>query len=780
MPHSLEELISEKDISYEQELVKEPDNLDTWLKYYSTKSEGSLIQKVFILERAVNELPKSEELWLIYVDVLVEHASKLNYYHHRLQFNRVNFVFDRAISLLNTSVPLWSRYVQFLVKQYGQVSRIRNKFNLALFNIPVSSHGLIWPLYLEFANLIGGITASKIYQKYMQFEGEAADLEEYVERFIEFGDSKQALAVYEKLIGSGKSKATSIVNVCKDYLDLLLSDEFENTVVREKVEEIVNRAVSQWPDQLAYFTLRLISYFKSENNHQKVRYLYGNGIRQCANTHDFVEIYNSYVEYEEHQLLNVKDDQELDFRMSIFENLLSDRPLLLNEMKLRQDSNNLDHWFERIELFTERLDKKLQTYTFAISQVNPLKAHSELKTLVDLWVQYADEYASKNDYTTANIIYSKSTTSQFKSLDQLAELYIKWSEFCLLSDAFEDPDARAVKVIEDVLSKTEDVEVNDNTVDIHRRIHKSPKLWAYYLDLLDSFVEDVNQNEEINRVSSAYERLIESKLATPQNFITYASFLQRMKRIEKSFQVYENGLAIFKDSYVRFEIWNVYLSKVIHYKLKVERVRDLFEQSLLSCPSHLCIPVVILYAKYELDNGLLMKSIKIIKEGVKMIIEDSGQQGKSGASEKALADNKFTLYRILASQAVDDVSLVRETFQFILQDNQLTMPQLNEMAFQFIDFEVKNTQLARVRELFQFVGRSYKVNEGLWLKWENFELDFGNEETFKEMLRFKREVAQGFSKDTIGTGSIAFIKSEPKQAQQIVETSNPEEIELDM
>ena len=42
-------------------------------------------------------------------------------------------------------------------------------FNNCLKSIPLVDHILIWPLYLQFADTIGGITAVKIYLKYKQF-----------------------------------------------------------------------------------------------------------------------------------------------------------------------------------------------------------------------------------------------------------------------------------------------------------------------------------------------------------------------------------------------------------------------------------------------------------------------------------------------------------------------------------------------------------------------------------------------------------------------------------
>ncbi|KAK4248545.1 hypothetical protein C7999DRAFT_31039 [Corynascus novoguineensis] len=85
----------------------------------------------------------------------------------------------------------------------------------------------------------------------------------------------------------------------------------------------------------------------------------------------------------------------------------------------------------------------------------------------------------------------------------------------------------------------------------HRKLHKSWKLWSFYVDL----VESVSSLEETKKV---YERIFELRIATPQTVVNYANLLEEHKYFEESFKIYERGLDLF--SYpVAFELWNLYL-----------------------------------------------------------------------------------------------------------------------------------------------------------------------------------------------------------------------------
>lgn len=145
----------------------------------------------------------------------------------------------------------------------------------------------------------------------------------------------------------------------------------------------------------------------------------------------------------------------------------------------------------------------------------------------------------------------------------------------------------------------------DGNEPVQMKLHKSLRLWTFYVDLEESL-----GNLESTR--AVYERIIDLRIATPQIIINYALLLevwtllhvfllhvpftfsglcmftffllfhvvQEHKYFEDAFRVYERGVKIFKYPHVK-DIWVTYLSKFVkrYGKTKLERARELFENA---------------------------------------------------------------------------------------------------------------------------------------------------------------------------------------------------------
>jgi hypothetical protein len=88
---------------------------------------------------------------------------------------------------------------------------------------------------------------------------------------------------------------------------------------------------------------------------------------------------------------------------------------------------------------------------------------------------------------------------------------------------------------------------------VQARLFKSLKLWSFYIDLEESL-------GTVESAKSAYDKVLELKIANAQVIVNYAQFLEENKYFEESFKVYERGVELFTFP-VSFEIWNIYLSK---------------------------------------------------------------------------------------------------------------------------------------------------------------------------------------------------------------------------
>ena len=79
-------------------------------------------------------------------------------------------------------------------------------------------------------------------------------------------------------------------------------------------------------------------------------------------------------------------------------------------MKLRQNINDLDTWFERFEIIETQtpsdLNLLIQTLTQALKSINPLKVVTTNNSkLSGIWLKYVDIYSSRGDFQTADLIF---------------------------------------------------------------------------------------------------------------------------------------------------------------------------------------------------------------------------------------------------------------------------------------------------------------------------------------------------------------------------------------
>lgn len=831
--YDIDKLIQDVDIPFEEAISKDPTNLKHWQDYLDHIANqphppiaSHWFQKhVFILHRATTALPHSKQLWNTYLTYLVDHSRQLNYTSHKCQFLNINKIFERAILNLPESIDIWKSYLQFLLQtQSNEITHIRRTINKCLRCLPLNQHYQIWPMYLAFADRVGGLTAIKIYSKYIQYldpqeltgkHESGMNLEDIIYKFIEFGaDDEIVIEMYQRILTKPDeylSLPKSVVQYLFEYIDILM----ESSVPDLYFEDIIRRSISQYPDQVGKLYLKLTTFYRNRTNAEKVRYYYNKALKECLTVHDFTMIYDQYTEFEEQELnslaMTLENDPSLaslfDFKMNKLEKLINNRELLLNDMMLRQNINNLDVWFTRFDIFKDDLTNLIKTYNDALKSINPLKVTtSSNHKLNQIWIRYASAYSTNGDYRTANFIYSKSILSQFNHPDELAELYINWCEMLLAAPDFKPE--RSIEILDEVLYReyTVPIEYTDSSIPVQKRITKSPKLWSFYIDLLESFIESNEQTNEIEKVCNAYDQLIKLKIATGKNIISYAEFLESWKYYERSLTIYERGLKLFQDSEIKYEIWKAYLTKTISspIKIDIERIRDLFEICLDDIPPHLQPPIAMLYSEYEQKHGYLLNSIKILTRTITKLTQHQSSPttttSTSSTTRDLLTSLKLNLY-ITALAKIDqihDVTQYAALAHQALQDQYLSPPQTAQLFINHIlKFERRQpqstTQKHRIRELFKYVTGLDHPDKlpAVWKGWEEYELDQGDEASFKDMLRIKRRVAGEFAQEKEtreGINPMGFIKGKDlvvlkntKGGGEGTETmTNPDQIDLDM
>ncbi|KAI6247877.1 Pre-mRNA-splicing factor syf1 [Erysiphe necator] len=753
-------LISEEDAVYEQDIIRDPGSTKPWLIYINFKLQhGSLQEQALVLERACRQLPRSYKLWKMYLTLRIKHLGKINSARYFSEYEKINSLFERALILLNKMPKIWEMYLSFLLLQ-PLVTTTRKTFDRALRALPLTQHNRIWALYLPFANSAEGDTAVKIWRRYLQIHPE--DTEEFIDLLIKTGYHTEAVKNYIVILNNPKFKSKNgkgLFQLWSDMVDLLISHAKEIQTGDEigiDVERIIKSGIDRFADQRGKLWTGLATYWITMGNFEKARDVYEEGITSVMTVRDFTMIFDSYVEFEEVITSTLMDEAairseqgiedenanfDLDIRMMRFEQLMDRRPFLINDVLLRQNPNNVSEWNVRIGLWGNNKTEIVKTYTDAISSIQPKKATGRFH---ELWADYAKFYEKGGDIHTARLIMEKAVKVPFKTVAELADMWIEWAEMELRNENFDE----AVKIMAKAVQapKRSTVDYFDETLSPQQRVHKSWKLWSFYVDL----VESVSTLSETRKI---YERIFELRIATPQTVVNYANLLEENHYYEESFKIYERGLDLF--SYpVAFELWNLYLTKVVDRKVSIERLRDLFEQAVEGVPPKFAKVLYLMYGNLEEERGLARHAMRIYERATRAV------------SDEDRAD-MFNLY-ITKSASNFGLPSTRPIYERAI--TALTDKDARDMCLKFADMEKRLGEIDRARAIYGHASQfcDPRTSPGFWVKWESFEVQHGNEDTFKEMLRIKRSVQAAFNTD------VGFIASQALARVEAVSSNKPE------
>ena len=747
-------LISNDDTIYEQDIIRDSGSVKPWLAYAEFKHQhGSLLEQAFVLERACTQLPRSYKLWRMYLQLRIKQLRGRNPAIYAAEYSKVNALFERALVLLNKMPRIWEMYLSFLMEQ-PIVTATRRAFDRALRALPVTQHNRIWTKYRPFATSASGETALRIWKRYIQIHPE--DLEDYIGLLIEKGQYNTAIWRYVEILNNPRFRSKerkSNFQLWTEMVDLMVAHAKDVGLDNEDeidVEKIIRSGIERFEDQRGKLWSGLATYWITKGSFERVRDVFEEGITTVMTVRDFSLVFDSYVEFEESvigALMDAaaarsakgrKDDDaefDLDIRMMRFEQLMDRRPFLVNDVLLRQNSNNVGEWQKRVALWGDNMKEVVQTYTDAIAAVQPRKA---IGTFHDLWNNYAKFYEERGDIRNARVIMEKSVKVPFKSVAELAEMWCSWAEMELRNENFD----RAIEIMARATlgPKRSTVDYFDETLSPQQRVHKSWKLWSFYVDL----VESVSSLEEVRKV---YERIFELRIATPQTVVNYANLLEEHKYFEESFKIYERGLDLF--SYpVAFELWNLYLTKAVDRKISIERLRDLFEQAVEGCPPKFAKVLYLMYGSLEEERGLARHAMRIYDRATRAVDDEDRLEMFNFYITKSAMNFGLTSTRPIYERAIA-----------ALPDKEA-----RDTCLKFAEMERRLGEIARARVIYGHASQfcDPRTTPAFWSKWEAFEVQHGNEDTFKEMLRVKRSVQAQYNTDVNFIASQALARSQRK------------------
>lgn len=560
------------------------------------------------------------------------------------------------------------------------------------------------------------------------------DSEDFIELLLEMGRYTGAIKKYMDILNNPRFRSKvgkSSFQLWSEMVEVLVTHAKEvdtGDTVGIDVEAIVRSGIERFADQRGKLWSGLATYWITKGNFERARDIFEEGITTVMTVRDFTLVFDSYAEFEESIIGTLMDaaatrsnkgkfnedaDFDLDIRMLRFEQLMDRRPFLVNDVLLRQNPNNVPEWEKRVALWGGNQKEVVQTYTDAIATVQPRKAVGRFH---ELWTNYAKFYEEGGDLRNARIIMEKAVKVPFKSVAELAEMWCEWAEMELRNENFDmavDIMAKATQA-----PKRSMVDYFDESLSPQQRVHKSWKLWSFYVDLIES----VGTLEDTKKV---YERIFELRIATPQTVVNYANLLEENKYFEESFKVYERGLDLFNYP-VAFELWNLYLTKAVDRKIGIERLRDLFEQAVEGCPPQFAKVLYLMYGNLEEERGLARHAMRIYERATRAVSDE----------------DRFEMFNFYITKSASNFGLTSTRPIYERAIAALPDREARDMCLKFAEMERRLGEIDRARAIYGHASQfcDPRTTPTFWSKWEAFEVQHGNEDTFKEMLRIKRSV----------------------------------------
>uniref|UniRef100_A0A1I8GF51 Pre-mRNA-splicing factor SYF1 n=2 Tax=Macrostomum lignano TaxID=282301 RepID=A0A1I8GF51_9PLAT len=761
----------EEDLPYEEEILRNPYSVKSWLRYVEHKADGRRPVAVCqIYERAVKQLPGSYKLWyryLRYRRLLARaraNSPDVSDADLQAELSVANAAHERALVHMHKMPRIWLDYCRFLTRQ-GRITESRRAFDRALRSLPLTQHDRLWPPYLRLVRLHAPHgcleTALRVLRRYVRFKPEGR--EDFVDFLLEHQRLDEAVANLVAIINDdsfqssrGKSKHALWQELC----NLLSRNPLEVTSVN--AEAIIRQGISRYTDQVGRLWTALAEWHLRAGNISRARDVFEEALATVTTVRDFSQVFDASAEFEEglvRQLMEAAEEGaaaagdseeslESDLAMLRFEHLIERRPLLLNSVLLRQNPHCVPEWHKRVQLLADRPAEQIGTYMEAVKTVDPHKASAG--RACTLWTEFAKFYEKHDQLSDARTVFEKAAAADHRTVDDLAYVWCQWAEMELRHGP---PEKALALLAKAVAPPSHKVDFYDRSEPVQARLHKSLKLWSFYVDLEESY-------GTLATARAAYDRMLDLQIATPQIVINYAVMLEESAYFEEAFRVYERGIALFKWPNVE-ELWKTYL---IHFSdryggAKLERARDLFEQCLEHCPAELSRPFFLLYAKLEEEHGLAKRAMNVYER----------------ALERLPANQRAPMFNIYINRVAELLGVTHTRAVYEKAIESLPDAEAREFCLRFAELETRLGEVDRARAVYAYCAQicDPRLHEQFWHAWQEFEIANGSEETLREMLRVKRSVTAAFSTQLNYTAAAAAAAGSADSDDQAEDSAGP-------
>ncbi|ORZ33401.1 hypothetical protein BCR44DRAFT_1438412 [Catenaria anguillulae PL171] len=778
------------DHPFEADLLRDPYSPRTWLRYIAHKEAHVTLGTVphshlaLLYERATHHLPGSYKLWKAYLDWSVVRLRatptppepNAHSWPRTLAVQRVLGAYQRALVTLHKMPRIWLDFLSLAVNEYpGECmpGTLRQWFDRALQALPVTQHDRIWELYLPWTKRYPDI-AIHVHKRYLKLDPTHASA--YVTLLMDSGN--HALAATHVLKSLDSAAVTDDPVRTAALFDKLFSllTSHPTALPAHLAEQVLRAGIRRMPTHAAKFHVALARMHLANGHMARARDVFEQAMRSVVSLRDFTQVFDAYLEVEEvavqvgikrlakltkrakkknadldadlkQELDNVQVD--VDMRLARLDRLTRARPVLVNDVLLRQNPHSVGEWVKRATNLVPGRD----TWEQAIKTIHP-------KHAVDLhkvWTGYARYYEVEcKDVEGARAVWERAVKVDFKTVGELVSVWTEYAEMELRAAEIQrarDVMGRACSVPKGAAAKA--VDFKDTKLSSQRRLFKSLPLWSFYVDLEECFGTRAT-------VAACYDSMLSLKIATPQVVVNYALYLESQGYWEDAFKVYERGIALFPYPIAQ-DLWAVYIPKFMRrfgltvdlpddglggdlfsthaedndqddqragaaastqdadgdFGMAMERLRDLFDASLALSPMPFRSALFTAYAAVELRHGLARRALRVL---------DRALFSPTLALDPPLRKPMVSLAVLIASTHFGLLS-ARPIYERVLPG--LPDKHAAQTCMEWAALELR-------------VAIS---NAKYWAMWRAFEVGYGNEETFKDMLRVKRSVAAKFNTD---------------------------------
>ncbi|KAJ2451831.1 pre-mRNA-splicing factor syf1 [Coemansia sp. RSA 2336] len=356
--------ISDADLAFEEEVIRNPYKLKGWLLYLDHKKPTPQALTI-IYERALKSLPGSYKLWRNYLLHRTSLVKGKNPIYFQRDFDKTLVCFERALLLLHKMPQIWLMYIDFIKKQ-PDVTKVRRVCDRALRSLAVTQHEQVWRVYVKFAEKVGGKVAKRVYERVMQVWPERAkDFIEYCEQQEEWGWAARQLV--QELNSSNSEEEQQrmwmqLANILQRYAGELSNEPWD-------VEQVIRDGIRRFSGdkQAGALWTALAQWHIARGEIEQAQSVFEEAITQVRMVRDFAVVFDAYGEFLESVVTmemerdikeaiseTAENNTRTELRLVQLERLMDRRGLLANDVQLRQNSNSVQTWLKRVELWKQR------------------------------------------------------------------------------------------------------------------------------------------------------------------------------------------------------------------------------------------------------------------------------------------------------------------------------------------------------------------------------------------------------------------------------------------